>query len=335
MTSNPDDALQRWLERRAGDWQALEEQLRAEGRTTEGREPGTPRDTLWLVEALHNVSRDVSLARRIAPDGRLMRYLRGLYLGAHDAVYRRPRGFGAQMRETLRDGVPAVVHALRYRLLAVAALFVASGAIGWWLVASYPELASLFASEQMIAQVQRGQLWTEGMFNIMPSSLASLRIMTNNIVVSLTAFVLGAFYGLGTLYIIGLNGLMLGATFAFTARHGLAGQLGEFVVAHGIVELSAICLAGAAGVGLGEALMRPGSRPRSEAFQVAVRQGGQLLLMGVLFLIGAGVIEGYISADAGFGIWGRLTIGVAYFVVFVLVLTGGLWRWPTRRPGRG
>ena len=121
-------------------------------------------------------------------------------------------------------------------------MFLLSGVTGWWLVSTYPELAGLFASEEMINQVQRGKLWTEGMINVVPSSFLSLSIMTNNIVVALFAFALGAFYGLGTLYIIGLNGLMLGGIFAFTAKYGLAEELFSFVVAHGVVELSIICL---------------------------------------------------------------------------------------------
>jgi uncharacterized membrane protein SpoIIM required for sporulation len=180
----------------------------------------------------------------------------------------------------------------------------------------------------MIASVQRGQLWTDDMTNVVPSSLVSIGLMTNNIVVSLTAFVVGALYGLGTVYIIGLNGLMLGAIFAFTVQYGLALRLAEFIVPHGVVELSVICLSGAAGVGLGEALIRPGRCRRGEAFQAAVRQGGALVMLGVILLVGAGLIEGYISSADAFGWPSRLTIGFGYFAVLVLLITGALWRLP-------
>ena len=84
---------------------------------------------------------------------------------------------------------------------------------------------------------------------MVPSSVLSVQILTNNIVVSLFAYCLGFLFGLGTLYILGLNGLMLGAMFAFVGQHGLAGALFRFVVAHGCVELSVMCLSGAAGAG--------------------------------------------------------------------------------------
>ena len=58
-----------------------------------------------------------------------------------------------------------------------------SGA-GWWLVATYPELAGLFASAEMIEKVRAGELWTDDLLNVMPSSLLSVSIFTNNVVVA-------------------------------------------------------------------------------------------------------------------------------------------------------
>ena len=88
----------------------------------------------------------------------------------------------------------------------------------------------------MIDKVQGGVLWTDNLLNIMPSALLSVSIFTNNIVVTLTAVSLGVLYGLGTIYIMGLNGLMLGGIFAFTAQYGMAGRLFEFVTSHGFVD---------------------------------------------------------------------------------------------------
>jgi len=84
----------------------------------------------------------------------------------------------------------------------------------------------------------------------------SVELLTNNIVVSFFAFCSGIIFGLGTFYLIGMNGLSLGAFFAFTGQHGLADRLFDFVIAHGCVELSCICIAGAAGAYVGEALIR-------------------------------------------------------------------------------
>src|SRR5262249_48497183 len=163
-------------------------------------------------------------------------------------------------------------------------LFVASAAAAWWLVSTYPELISLVASEEMIERVEHGELWTDDILNVMPSSVLSVGILANNIAVTLFAFAFGLFFGLGTFYIIGLNGVMLGGVFAFTAQHGMALRLFNFIIAHGLVELSVVCLAGAAGASLGEALVRPGEQTRREAFQIASQRIGKLLVPCALLL---------------------------------------------------
>ena len=110
-------------------------------------------------------------------------------------------------------------------------------------------------------------MWTDGILNITPSSLLSMRIFTNNIAVTIFACVAGIFYGLGTFYIIATNGLMLGGVFAFTHNYGLDGDLLKFIFAHGTVELSMICLGGAAGVALGESIIRPKLASRRDSLQ--------------------------------------------------------------------
>ena len=127
---------------------------------------------------------------------------------------------------------------------------------------------------------------------------------------------------------MGLNGLMLGGIFAFTNQYSMADRLFEFVVAHGMVELSVIVLAGAAGMKLGEALIRPGQQSRVASFQQAVSKAGKLIALGVPLLIGAGFIEGYISPNHNFDLGMRLVVGSLYWVIMVLLLTG--WWSPKR-----
>lgn len=316
------NSLGRWLEGRAPRWRdthGLLERLRGKG-------PHGIDDARQALQAYRGISRDLSLARRAMPDGRLTRMLEELYGRLFDTVHQRPYNPCRALADLYREEVPKAAYRLRGPLLAVATLFVASGLAGWLLVSTYPELAALFASEAMINGVQQGRLWTDDLFNIVPSSLVSLGIMTNNIVVTLMALVLGALYGLGTLYIIGLNGLMLGGVFALTARYGLADRLLAFVVPHGIVELTIICVAGAAGLQLGRALARPGDWPRVEAFRRASHDTVKLMAVCVPFLIGCGLIEGYISPNDAYSLASRLAIGFGWAVLFWAVLLGRIWR---------
>jgi uncharacterized membrane protein SpoIIM required for sporulation len=177
----------------------------------------------------------------------------------------------------------------------------------------------------MINGVEAGRLWTEGLLNVVPSSVLSIGILANNIAVSVAAFVVGIFFGLGTFYLIATNGLMLGGIFAFTHQHGMAGELLKFVTAHGPVELSVICLAGAAGVMLGESLIRPTHGTRRESFRYATARSGRLLILCAVLLIGCGFIEGYLSPDPDFPMLNRVIVGFGYWVVMIGALTGRLF----------
>jgi uncharacterized membrane protein SpoIIM required for sporulation len=228
--------------------------------------------------------------------------------------------------ELFRSEIPAVVRWLRPHIFWATALFVLSVIAGYQLVHTYPDLIALFASPELIATVERGQLWTEGLLNVVPSSVLSLQILTNNIVVSLFAYCAGFLFGLGTLYILGLNGLMLGAVFAFTSLHGLGDDLFAFVVAHGCVEISVMCLSGAAGAAVGEALIRPGTATRAEAFQRAALLSGKLILACGVLLVGSGLIEGYVSPNPAVPLGARIAIGVGYWFFMLAVLNGWLFR---------
>lgn len=323
------NGLAQWLHARQANWRDIETQL---AKTDERHDDVAP-----LADFVHRfraLARDLALARTLMPTSQVTRRLEELVWRAHHVVYRRPQAPLQRLRDHFRHDVPRVMRRLTSPLTAVVTLFVLTGLAGFWLVWRYPELAALFASERMIDGVQQGRLWTDDLLNIMPSSLLSLSIMANNIAVTLFAFALGALYGLGTLYIIGLNGLMLGGVFALTAQYDLADDLFSFVVAHGVVELSVICLAGAAGAHLGEALARPGERPRGEAFRAAVADAATLLPLCALFLVGAGLIEGYISPDPTYPLAARLAVGLSYWVLFLFALKGRLFGRSANAPAR-
>jgi len=209
-------------------------------------------------------------------------------------------------------------------ILWLALLMAGATFAGWWMVSTYPELISLTASPKMIEDVEHGRLWTDDILNITPSSVLSVRIFSNNIAVSLFAFCVGILFGLGSFYLVAVNGLMLGALFAFTHQHGLDGELLKFISAHGPVELSVICIAGAAGASLGESLIRPGSLSRSESFQRESKYAIRVLIACGLLLIVCGVIEGFVSPNPMFPLAARVTIGLLYWLLMLIFLSG---RW--------
>lgn len=238
-------------------------------------------------------------------------------------IYRSPENILLKLKNIYVYESPALIRKMSPIIIATIMLFVFSILTGWLLIVQFPDLITLFVSTEMINRVQSGELWTDGLLNILPSSLLSFQLMTNNITVSLFAFAMGTFYGLGTLYVITLNGLLLGATFAFTAQYGMADKLFYFIISHGVVELSVICISGAMGLKLGEALLRPGSITRQQAFQQATSDAGKVLIVAVPFLILAGIIEGHISPDPGYSADFRLATGILTGIIFWLFIIDG------------
>jgi len=117
---------------------------------------------------------------------------------------------------------------------------------------------------------------------------------------------------------------MLGGLLAFTHQHGLAHGLVRFILAHGPVELSVICLAGAAGTALGESLIRPRLTTRAESLRRRAAELGPLLIACALLLLGSGLIEGFISPSPHFSIPFRLAVGLGYWTLMLLFLGGKL-----------
>lgn len=317
-------ALAHWLNTRRAAWRALEERLQ-NSRSNGSEALEDARDLLTGYRAL---VADLSLARRLDRDGPVPRYLENLYLKVHEQLYRSPGHALARLADVYNRQTPNLLREMKGSLVAAIVLFCVGIAVGWRLVEQFPELAGLFASPEMIEHVQNGHLWTDDLLNVTPSSLLSVGIAANNIAVTLTAFALGALYGVGTAYIVGLNGLMLGGVFAFTGAHGLDGRLFQFVIGHGVVELSVILIAAAMGLSLGEALIRPGNRSRQQAFQEITVKAGTVLMAAAPFLVLAGLIEGFVSPDPRFNLAERCVIGLCSGIVFWLILLFGL-------PGRG
>jgi uncharacterized membrane protein SpoIIM required for sporulation len=314
-------ALRNTLLQRSSSWKAAADRAKRllSGRTEDVEE------VTQVVDDYRLLAHDLARARRLMPDSRARTFLESAYAQAHATIHKQASHPGYAIWSLFRDQVPEAVRWLRPHIIWVTLLFVTSVLVGGLMVHTYPELINLFASPDLIATVERGELWTDSILNVVPSSVLSLQILTNNIVVSLFAYCAGFLFGLGTFYIVGLNGLMLGAIFAFTAQHGLDDALFRFIVAHGCVELSVMVLSGAAGAAVGEALIRPTTARRAQSFQIAALRTGKVIVACVVLLIGCGFIEGYVSPDPEFPMWTRVVVGVGYWLFMIALLRGWLF----------
>jgi uncharacterized membrane protein SpoIIM required for sporulation len=150
-------------------------------------------------------------------------------------------------------------------------------------------------------------------------------IISNNVRVAFNCFAGGAFFGVGSLLALGYNGLVLGATAGHFANAGILGYLFAFILGHGVLELFAISVSGAAGFLLGLALLAPGDLTRSEALVLRGRVAVRMVGFVVVLLIVAGLIEGLASASgASFTFRAAISAGSAVFLLLYL-LNGARW----------
>ncbi len=281
----------RWLEKRKPHWDRLESILDASGRR--GVAALSPRELQELALLYRQVAADLATVREDPMSRRLADYLNQLLARAHNLIYmgRRssPRGIIPFYARTFPEVFCATFD---YTALA-AALFAAGALLGFLAALGDSTFQRFFLGPGMTETIERRQMWTHSILTIKP--LAASGIMTNNLTVSFMVFALGITGGLGTIYMLALNGLMMGVVSAACWQAGMSLQLWEFVAGHGVLELPSVFIAGGAGLLLARGLLFPGRLPRRQSVAYYGGHAARLILGIIPLLIVAGLIEGFIS----------------------------------------
>ena len=261
---------------------------------------------------------DLSAAREYAANVQLAAYLNQLLGRAHNLVYAaRP----ARTRSVLTFYTQTFPRVFRqtWPFTATATALFGLGAIaGVVLSISDPGFQRFVLGGPMVDTIDRREMWTHSILSVKP--LASSAILTNNLSVAFSAFALGMLAGLGTIYIMLFNGLMIGVIGTACHRAGMSVPLWSFVAPHGALELPAIFIAGGAGLVLARGILAPGRLPRRDALAESGALAIRLLLGVFPLLIFAGIIEGFISPtplDPAV----KFLIGVALFILLVLYVS--------------
>jgi uncharacterized membrane protein SpoIIM required for sporulation len=239
----------------------------------------------------------------------------------HNLLYRPARRSWRALKEWLTAGFPALVRRRWVPIAIAAALFYGPALATYTAVRVDPDLSRRLVSAEMMSRAEEaaakeaaGHGYVEVSDAMMPVMASG--IISNNIQVTFLAFAGGILAGLGTVLALVFNGVSLGAVAAVFANHGQSLHLWTFVVGHGAIELTAICIAGGAGLWMGSALLLPGRRTRGE---VLVRRGSEAVsLIGgtTMMLIVAGMIEGFVSPSQ---LPRELKLGFAAIVAALLV----------------
>jgi uncharacterized membrane protein SpoIIM required for sporulation len=190
----------------------------------------------------------------------------------------------------------------------------------------HPEAAPALVPVHVRLAIADGHMWTDSLLEVAPPALLSTQILTNNIGVAFLTFVGGLPFGAGTFLELMLNGLNLGVVSALCLQRGMTYDFLSFVLAHGLVELSVVALAGQAGLVLASALWAPGERSRVDALAYRGREGVRILLGGTPVLGFIGLVEGFVSPNPLFP--GPLKAALGLLLVGSLY--GYLWQYGRR-----
>ena len=273
---------------------------------SDGMKALSPGDLARLPLLYRSALSSLSVARSIALDRALVSYLEDLSLRAFLAIYARPMPIGANLLDFLLRSLPRAVRAIGAEFFATLAalavgilsgFWLVNGDEGWFAVIVPAALAGgrgPSSSRQELLRILSAQPTPGGNLMLMATALFS-----NNTLVSLLTFGLGILGGIPSLLLTFGNGLILGAFFALHLHRDLLSQFTGWVSIHGVTELGAITLFGAAGLKLGLSVLFPGRQTRAAALAESGAVVGTVAAGGVLMLLVAAVLEGVFRQTIG------------------------------------
>jgi uncharacterized membrane protein SpoIIM required for sporulation len=283
----------RWLEKRKPHWTRLEELVQ---RSSRGVSRLSHQELQELGLLYRQTASDLAAVREDASGKQLAAYLNQLLGRSHNLIYLGHKPKVSGIVKFYRDTYPRIFRETLPLTLLALAVFAVTGVAAWAITIRDPAFAHRLLGPQMMETIEQRKMWTESIVNVKP--LASSGIMTNNLSVAFSTFALGITAGIGTLWMMVTNGLLIGVIGAATWKAGMALQLWSFVAPHGVLELPAIFIAGGAGLEIARGMLFPGLLPRKQSLAQAGGRAAQLLLGTIPMLIIAGVIEGFFSPSS-------------------------------------
>lgn len=307
-----------WLEKRRPYWEELEKLLTQCGKA--GVSALNRRELRSLSLLYRQVAADLSILRQDQSGRIYADHLNRLLARAHNIIYIGKRGSTLGILLFFFKTYPRVFQRNFPYVLTAFIIFLAGGAAGLLATLYNPGFQLQVLGPGMVDTIEHHRMWTHSVVAIKP--IASSAIMTNNLSVTFLTFALGITAGLGTLYMLFFNGLLLGVMGTACWLNQMSLQLWSFVVSHGVLELPAIFIAGGAGLRIAHGMLFPGFVSRKDSVQAAGAEAIQLLLGTIPMLIIAGILEGFLSPTAAPPLL-KFSVGAGLFMLLVLYLNHG------------
>ncbi len=263
-------------------------------------------------------------------------YVSRLVAGGHNLLYRERRLTSASAWEYLTYTVPREIRRSTGAIAIAALLLFGPAVIAYVAVARTPAVATEFIPQSMIDRAEDGVRRAKNEEGYVPDPelfrpVMSSEIIANNVQVTYIAFAGGMLAGLGTVAALVFNGISLGGVLGLYQSKGILPLILAFVAPHGVLELSAIAIAGGAGLLLGAALLIPGARTRRAALVEQGRRAIRLVAASTLLLVVAGTLEGFVSPIPWWTLREKLTVSAITAVLLALYVNLDRGRHPFTR----
>lgn len=293
-------AAERFVARKQASWEAFRaEAVRAE---RAGLKSLGAREIPGFAARYRALAADLARARTYGVDARVLEYLERVVSAGHNAIYGTPGVRRPALGRLVFGEFPAAVIAARRYVVAAFLFFAVPAATGYLVLRERPTAAYELLPDEMIARAAAGRArraegigYAEAPSPYLP--LIASSIVRNNVQIAFAAFAFGVLAGVGTIFVLVSNGLFFGAVLGLFANYGLADWLLRFVAGHGVLELTAIFIAGGAGLLIGRTIIAPGDLRRRDALVLAGQRAVRMVGAAACLLLLAGTIEGFLSAS--------------------------------------
>ncbi len=263
----------------------------------------------------------LALAQERGYSSYLVDPLQQLALRGHQQLYRHRSQLAANVPGFVLADFPRLVRE-QWRFVLVASLLFFGSLVGIaLLVYVFPDLIYAIVSPQQVAEMQ-------GMYDPGASRLGRAAerassedwmmfgyYVMHNTGIAFQTFAAGLLFGLGSVFFLIFNGLVIGAVSGHLTEIGYGQTFWSFVIGHGAFELTAIALAGGAGLQLGWALIAPGQLTRGESLRLGARKSVRMLCGAMIFLLIAAFIEAYWSSTTGIAPWVKYLVGAGLWLL--------------------
>lgn len=263
-----------------------------------------------LATLYMDLTSDLSFSQSHFPTSRITIYLNNLASALHNSIYRNKKEKKSRIITYWTKEIPLVMYESRKELLYSFIIFAISVFIGVISAMNDDSFVRLILGDgyvdMTLNNIKNG--YPMAVYNGSSEVPMFLGITINNIGVSLYIFAMGLFTGFGSGFILFQNGVMLGAFQAFFFQQGLLGESMLAIWIHGTLEISAIIVAGAAGLTLGKGWLFPGTYSRPVAFMKGAKRGLKIAIGTIPIFILAGFLESFVTRHTYLPDWLRLGI---------------------------